>query len=345
MDPIVNHPRQVLKFLTTAAWIGLVLWTLVAVYLLSARSPGGDGAGRASGALMGLVSMPVLLIAAALLLWGSRGGPTAAAMVGSALVLIPITLALLITIKVNLPNSLRFTRAPDGRFYDPKLQELARAIDAGDAAGIQRLANDPALDRRQRDSLGRTILGHALARAADPSAGSAVQLDAVRWLLAAGDGKWDDTALAPDGQALARIVATSGDQATALAELALQHGAELNRPALSGSYPLIFDPVMDLARMQLFARHGANLHVLAPPSAGGIDGWTLLMCAVDRGRFALAAWLLEQGVNCQHVASDGESLETLLKGTSLFHSEAPAPTDPDERRFIEVLRPKLNPSR
>lgn len=315
------------------------------VYLLSSVKRGGDGAGGTGALLIGLFSVPVLIIAAALLIWGSYRGPAAASAVGSALVLFPISVAILLTIKVNLPNYLRFPRSSEGRFADPKLQELARAIDVGDLASVRSLAEDPALNRSQRNSIGHTILGHAIARAGDPSSGTSAQVEAVQALLKAAGGKWDDAALAPDGQSLARIVSTSGDRATALVDLALRHGANVNGPALSGVYPFIFDPVVDLPRAKVLARHGADLQALAPKSAGGVEGWTLLMCAVDRGRFDLATWLLEQGVDFRHVAPNQVSLETLLSQSSLFHSEAPAPTDPDERRFIEALRVKFGKSR
>jgi len=310
----------------------------VTAYLLTGRNVGGDAAGRGAGSLLGLFLTPMVVVAGGLLFWGWRGGPVVASLAGSALVLLPTALAIGRTIKGNSHLLGKWQRARDGHFSDAKLRELAQAMDTGDSAAVRRLAGDPTLNRQQRDPLGRTILGHALIRAGDPSNGTPAQMEALRLLLSAPPSKWDEAALDPDGHSLARIAAAPGEKATAIVALGLQHGANPNGLARSGIYPLIFDPEMDLARVKLLAQHGANIHALAPKSAGGSEGWTLLMCAVDRRRFALAKWLLDQDVNHRHAALDGQSLETLLSDSNLVHTEAPAASDPEERQFIDALR-------
>ena len=67
-----------MKIAIIAGWILLAIETALVLYMFVQPNVGDDAAGRGMALGFGIVLGPVLLISAALFIWGQRGGPRVA---------------------------------------------------------------------------------------------------------------------------------------------------------------------------------------------------------------------------------------------------------------------------
>jgi len=255
----------------------------------------------------GLVALPLLLVAGAILFFGQRAGSALGVWTGTLLVGLPFLL-----LGTNVASG-KFSevsrvlwKAQGGRFQEPHLTELARAMDRGDTAKVRVLATTPGLDFRARDRHGQTILDYAVGRA---MYGQATNVEAVRVLIEAGAPIRDGSASA--NPHLLEAVFSNGDSASLeVLELLLKAGADPNTRSQYDNRPLVFDVNLTTPKLELLARYGADLQVLDVREDR--KAWTTLMNAAYMQQWDQAIFFLEHGVPAEYRAPDGNTVATIL---------------------------------
>lgn len=309
--------RCPLRNLSIAAWVLLALEAAFVLLLFLQRNVGDDAAGRGMARGFSFVLAPVVALAAGLLWWAQRGGPAGAFWAGLGIVALPVALVLL-----NAGGGLLRTinhslgRAQHGRFDDAALTRLARAIEQNDLVAVRAALAKGAPDFAARDRAGSTILGCAVQHALDDYGGDQ-RVEPVRLLLAAGAKPAAD-ALAPAAtQAsvdlhliIPYVYGGNSPGAVALLDALLAAGGDANAVNWEGE-PLVFSSYGTLAKLQVLARHGANLRVLDARSDR--KGWTAVMVKAQLGEWDQAEFLAEQGVPLGHLGADGTTLAKVLE--------------------------------
>lgn len=327
-----------MKPLIVAGWGVLALEALFVLMLALQKNMGDDAAGRGMATGFAMLLAPIVLGAAALLLWGTRGGPAPVTWLALAVIFAPLAWGALNMATGGLKSLDRaFGRAQQGRFDDARLTTLSRAITRGDHAALRSGLAGPAPDWTARDRWGRTLLGHAVVTAtaydAQPSA-----VDAVRSLLQAGAPPALDALAArrtpgsvSEHNLVYHLYGMHNPAALAVLDLVLAAGASPDQVD-EDQRPLYFSTYTVLPALQVLARHGADFRRLDPRSDR--RGRNALMNAVSMQLWAEALFFLQQGVPVDTVAEDGSTLRSILAEVdppgSTYHGD-------DEARHAEFM--------
>jgi hypothetical protein len=305
-----------LKALAILAWTCFAIEAGVVLRMLTDR--GGDAASKGLGAFYAILMGVPMTLAAGLLIWGHASGRKGPVIAGAAITTLPLTLGLLLGAKGLVGKVARhLSLSKQGRFADGRLTELARAIDRGDLDKVKALLQGSPPDWKARDAFDRTILGHAVTRALDYMEGKDAHVEAVRLLVKAGAPPAEDALRPNDGSyaswysLMSTVAGDGGPRGLAALEILLDAGADPNTKSQYDDHSLLFEPWMNVAKFEVFARHGADLH--ARDGRSDRKGYTLLMNAVVYQSWKEAQWLLEHGVSPDVKAADGATVESLLK--------------------------------
>ncbi len=315
-----------MKPVLVLAWACFGVELVALVLMLTDR--GGDAASKGLGAFYAVLMGVPMAIAAGLLIWGQASGRKGPVVVGAALTTLPLTLGLVLGAKGMVGKlSRHLTLAKQGRFADGRLTELARAIDRGDLEKVKALLQGPAPDWKARDAFDRTILGHAVTRALDYTEGKDAHAETVRLLLKAGAPPAEDALRPNDGSyaswysLLNTVAGDSSPRGLALLDLLLEAGADPDTKSQYDDHSLLFEPWMTVAKFEVFAKHGADLH--ARDGRSDRKGYSLLMNAVVYQQWDIAAWLLAHGVSPDVKGADGATVDSLLKEAREAGTEVP----------------------
>lgn len=290
-------------------WLCVAAEVLFVVSLLSARNMGDDAAGRGLGTAYGAVLAPIVLLVGGTLLWGTLTGSRPKIVAGALLAALPLFVMIFMTAKGMVRKAGRaWVATGQGAFQSAALTDLARAIDRGNPAEVERMVRGLKADFSARDKFNRTLLGHAVKKAMDAYA-TEVETDVVRVLLDNGVPYAAD-ALEPESDWAALTATNALDARNTLLELALKHGADPNARDPWDDQPVIFSPNMTPAKIDLLLKYGADL--TRKPARADRKDWTPIMGALADGKWELAHYFLEKGVPTDYVAPDGRSVQALL---------------------------------
>ncbi len=323
------------RVIALIGWVCLALDAAFVIALIVVRDAGNDAAGRGVGRGWGVVLLPVLLIAAGVLYWGTKSGSKAVTIGGTLIVALPFMLLAQGKIQQMRANSAdRAQKAQHGQFGDARLNALAQAIDAGDTTGLQTLlasykASATAPDYTQRDASGETLLGFAATRALDYS-GTDDKVSALRIVLQNGVPYAADAQKVGLDWSFAALVDTR-DKGVAIAAIALDAGADPNQKAQYDDYPAILSYEVRLPQLQLLVQHGADVQ------ARNAQGESTLMNAIRFKHFPEALFFLEQGVDPDYATSDGRTARTELKRVEDEYAATQRPMEPGYGEFVAAL--------
>jgi hypothetical protein len=110
-----------MKIAVIAGWILLVIEGLIIASMVIQPNMGDDAAGRGMARGFAVVLGPVLLLAAALFVWGQRGGPRVAFWAGFAIMAIP----LMVIVKNNVVGTFNSLDIAAGKKLYGKFDEVA----------------------------------------------------------------------------------------------------------------------------------------------------------------------------------------------------------------------------
>lgn len=304
------------RSLTLLGWILLVLEALFVIVLFFQRNLGDDAAGRGMARGFSYVLAPIVLLAGAAFVWGQQGGPRGAFWAGLLVLAVPLLFGAFNFAGGTLRKLERtIWRAQAGRFEDGRLTRMARAIDRNDTAELSRLLAAGPTDFAARDRMGRTLLGHAIARAIAWEADTG-QVEPVRVLLAAGAPPAAD-ALAPtrtvasvsEHDLVYHLVGVGNPGAVLVLDTVLGAGADPNVLDEDGR-PLLFSTYLRLPALEVLAKHHVNMQ--AVDTRPDRLGYSALMHAASMGEWGLAGFFLQHGVPPDHRAPDGTTLDSIL---------------------------------
>jgi hypothetical protein len=305
---------RIVKPLIIAAWILLALEVLFVLMLAVSKNVGDDAAGRGMATGFAIVLGPLVLAAGALLFWGTRGGPQAAFWAGFCLVALPVAYGTVTFAGGMFDKFDRMQgRAQYGRFDDPALTRLARAIDQQDTAAMRSFMADAKPDWTARDRRDQTILGHAIVRAIDDYSGTS-RVECVRILMEAGAPPAVDVikplataSSVSEHNLVYHLAAVHNPSALEVLELVLAAGATPNAVDEDGR-PIYFSAVLSV--LEILDRHGADFTLIDTRSDR--LQWNALMNAVYLQSWAEALFFLQHGLSPDYTAPDGSSARTIL---------------------------------
>ena len=323
------------KYISILGWICFVLDAAFVVALLVIRDTGSDAAGRGLGRGWGMILLPILLTAGGLLYWGTKSNSKMGTLVGALIVALPFIVLAQDRVKRMRENAQSDAmKAEHGQFADANLNVIVKAIDAGDTTALQTLlasykANGTALNYAQRDRSGATLLGFAATRAMDYD-GTADKVAALRILLQHG------VPYAADAQKIGEdwsfeAITGSSDKFVDIATIALDAGADAKQTARHDRNPVILSYELSVPKLQLLVKHGADVHVLNE------RGETTLYHMVRFKKFPQALFFLQQGVDPDIAASDGQTVQNeLAKGVKEYQSQQ-RPMEPGYDALVAAL--------
>ena len=327
-----------MKPLIVIGWILLALEALFVVMLAVTKNVGDDAAGRGMATGFAIVLGPIVLVAAGLFYWGTRGGPAIAFWIGLVMAGAPVIFGVL-----NLAGG-AFTdfarargRAQYGTFDDQALTTLARAIDANDLPLMRKLLATSTPDWRARDHRDQTILGHAVVKAATDYSGT-TRVEAVRLLLDANAPALPNI-IAPvrtpasvsEHDVVYHLFALHTPSALAVLDLLLTAGLSPNavdeddRPIFTSTYA-------GVAGLEVLAKHGADFTLLDPREDR--YKYNALMNAVYLKVWPEARYFLERGLSPDDTAPDGQSARTILARVDPPGSVYYGPEDTTHAAFV-----------
>ena len=267
-----------MKIAVIVGWVLLAIEGLFIASMFVQPNVGDDAAGRGMARGFAIVLAPILLAAAALFIWGQRGGPRAAFWAGLGLMAIP----LFFVVQKKLVGAFdRLDRAQGqaryGKFADARLTRLARAIEKEDTATVRAVLAEGPVDFAARSQRGRTILGRAVEQAAEYEAGEA-SLEIVRMLLAAGATPVPNVIVPDSSQGerdahllIAFVFGGNYTNTLPLLDLLLAAGADPNTRNHEGQ-PLYFS-TSSRPKLEVLAKYGADF--TAPDTTrSDRPGWT-----------------------------------------------------------------------
>ena len=298
--------------------VGWILFALEALFVLSLalqKNMGDDAAGRGMATGFAMLLAPIVLIAGALFLWGIRGGPKAAFWIGFCMIASPVAYRAYTFATGMLTQVDRsLASAEYGRFDDPKLTRLARAIDRDDTTAIREMLTGALPDWTARDRRDQTILGHAIVRAVTDYSGTSPEC--VRLLLEAGAPPAVD-AIAPgrtsasvsEHNLVYHLYGVHNPNALAILEMVLAAGASPN-VVDEDDRPIYYSTYTVLPALEILARHGADFTLLDPRTDR--LKYNPLMNAVSMSLWAEALFFLNHGISPDYTAPDRQSTRTIL---------------------------------
>jgi hypothetical protein len=306
------------KIVIVVGWVLLAIEAVFIAGMALSANVGDDAAGHGVGRALALVLGLVLIGAAALFLWGHRGGPRAAFWIGFGVMAIPLViLARNAAARPFRSVERAIGRAKDADFPDDRLSQLARAIEQDDTATMTLVLAQGAVDFDARNRSGRTILGRAIEHAIGPG-GSPAALDAVRLLLAAG-AKPHPNLIEPEFTKanlnahllVAHLFHATSANAIPVLDMVLASGADPNTRNYEGA-PLYFEVFSQLPRLEVLATHGAEFTALENTRSDRM-GWTAAMVAAQLEKWDHVLFFLDHGVSADHAAPDGTSLRAIVE--------------------------------
>lgn len=290
----------------TAGWICFGLEILVLLGLLFAKGSSeasGDAIGRDVAGLLGVF----LLAAGGLLAWGTMTGNPYGVRGGVGLACFPFAIAVLIGAPNLVPNfGSMFKDSGLGRFADPRLTAIAKALAAEDVAKERELVAAGGIDWTARDKRGYTLLGVAVKRCAEGQA-TAANYEGLKVLLAARAPLEQDVLSAADG--LEYLIPASSGGDPALLKILLEAGGDANAKNRAG-VPVIFETMYRPAHFRLLLDHGADVNTVDREWMN--PGQSLLMRLVREQQWAEAEYLLAKGPDLAHRADNGSTAASLL---------------------------------
>lgn len=323
------------RVLALIGWICFALDAAFVIALIVIRDAGSDAAGRGLGRGWGLILLPVLLVAGALLYWGTKSGSKIGTTTATAMVALPFVLLAQGKVKQMRENA-RYSaqQAEHGQFSDANLNAVVKVIDAGDTTALQTLlasfkTNNTLLNYTERDRAGETLLGFAATRAMDYNA-TTDKVAALRILLQNG------VPYAADARTIGydwsyEALTSGGDKFVEISAIALDAGANANQMSRYDNYPVIMSDQVSVPKLQLLVKHGANVHVLNE------RGESTLFNMVRFKKFPEALFFLEHGVDPQIANVDGQTARTELeKGVREYESQR-RPMEPGYDVFVAAL--------
>ncbi|MEO7363864.1 MAG: hypothetical protein ABI120_26275 [Gemmatimonadaceae bacterium] len=327
---------MIFKIISIVGWICFALDTAFVFALIIIRDAGSDAAGRGLGRGWGLVLLPILLAAGGLLYWGTKNRSSFGTLTGTLLVALPFMMLANGKIKQMRESAQYYAqKAQHGQFADANLNAVAKAIDAGDTTALQALlvsykANATALNYAERDQAGETLLGFAATRAMDYD-GTPDKVSALRILLQNGVPYAADAKKV--GEDWSSEALTEGpDKLLEIAAIALDAGADANQKARYDNFPIIMSYQLNVPKLELLVKHGADVHVLNE------RGETTLYNMVRFKKFPQALYFLQQGVDPDLAAADGSTMQSELeKGVKEYESQQ-RPMEPGYDEFVAALR-------
>ena len=306
-----------MKIAVIAGWILLAIEGLIIASMFVRPDMGDDAAGRGLARGLATLIAPVLLIAAALFIWGQRGGPRAAFWAGFGVMAIP----LMVIARNKLVGTVdRLDRAAGkalyGRFDDSRLTRMARAIEKEDTATVRALIGEGPIDFEARSKRGRTILGRAIEHASEYMSTPAA-LEPVRMLLEAGAKPLPNVIEPEPSQGnldahllIAFVFGSAYGNTIPLLDMLLAAGADPNTRNYE-QQPLYFSTYMSLPKLEVLAKHGADFTALETTRMDR-QGYTGAMFAAEIGEWGIVEFMLDHGVNADHVAPDGNTLRKII---------------------------------
>lgn len=306
-----------MRIAVITGWILLAVEGIFVAGLFITKNMGDDAAGRGMARGFALILAPILLLAAALFVWGQRGGPRAAFWAGFGVMTIPLALIALNAAKGTLRSvDLAAGKALYGKFDDARLTKLARAIERNDTARVRSIIAEGPIDFTARSRRGRTIFGRAVEHATG-SYEPPEAVEIVRMLLKAGATPVTN-AIEPEFSQgdldahllVAYVFGGNSPNTLPLLDLLLSAGADPNTRNYEGQ-PLYFSTYSSLPKLEVLARHGADFTALETTR---IDrkGWTGAMFAIEMTDYDTALFLLDHGVSPDQVGADGSTLRSLV---------------------------------
>jgi len=329
--------RVSLRTLAVVGWICFALELALVVMLLLSRNMGDDAAGRGLATAWGLVLAPLVLVAGGALFWAQRSRRKGAMWAATLLVGAPFLIMGFNAVGSSARSLSRAaSRARQGRFDDPVLRQVAKAIDAGDTALVRKLASGNRLDWTARDPWGSTILGHAVRRTGQPyeGFGRPEDLASVRILFESG-APYTIDAVGAD-ERLLTFAGSNGDSTSlALMRIYLEHGADPDETEQFDDGPLVFHPNLTVPKLELLAAHGADLQARSQRSDR--LGWSTLMNAAYMSNWPVATFLLQHGVPPAYAAPDGTTLDAILTADSNYAETHGAQEVAERQAFLDAL--------
>lgn len=305
-----------MKILVGAGWVLLALEVFFVGALFVTKNMGDDAAGRGMARGFALLLGPIVLLAGALLAWGSRGGPKAVLWIALLMVFAPVLYG-----AANLVSGTagkldrKMGQAEFGRFDDEKLTALARAITKGDTAAAKQMLATTRPDWNARDRRDQTILGHAIVRAIDDYSG----VDGVvfvRMLIDAGAPVASNvisSARKPSSVSEHNLVyhlhGVHNPSALAILDMVLAAGLSPNEVD-EDSVPIYFSSYTVLPALKILQKYGADFTRLDPRTDRLHQN--ALMHAVTINAWDQATFFLEQGLSPDYTAPDGRSARSIL---------------------------------
>src|SRR4051812_20014521 len=253
-----------MKTVIVLGWILLAIETALVLYMFVQPNVGDDAAGRGMALGFGIVLGPILLISAALFIWGQRGGPRVAFWVGFGVMAIPLAFIVINFGSRKIGELDRAAgKARSLTFADKRLTRLSRAIEAEDTATVTAILAEGPVDFTARSRGGRTVLGRAIEHAADYWS-TPVALEPVRMLLAAGAKPLPNVISAeyyggqPDAHLMiAWVFGQNYSNVIPLLDMLFTAGADPNTRDNEGE-PLFISAQASLPVLEVFAKHGAD---------------------------------------------------------------------------------------
>src|SRR5512135_2705049 len=132
------------------------------------------------------------------------------------------------------------------------------------------------------------------------------------------------------------FLAAAATKEQAIAELLLEHGADVRVRTVSGLTPLhVAAAVGDEARIRLFLDHRAEI------DARDAAGWTPLHCAATHGRLEEATFLVSRGADVGRRDHEGQTPQDLLRAIMRLDPQHEYRWAPLERLLGDVATMKL----
>ncbi|MBC7894399.1 MAG: hypothetical protein H7066_03245, partial [Cytophagaceae bacterium] len=230
-------------------------------------------------------------------------------------------------------------RSGRGSFSDPRLTDMAKAIESRDAAALAALAERGGVDWSARDRKGRTIFGIAV-----EEAGLALhddqQVALLRILVDAG-ARYQDDALSEKTRIFPDLLDDTGDQHLPLLEVLLAAGANPNATEPNDHRPVLLHYNMTVKKAKLLLAHGADI-TGARDTRDDRPGWDALMNATYTRNWPLAIFYLEQGFDPRFKAADGKTVRDVLQDVKNEERGAGGGAFAGEyRRFTDALDARL----
>jgi hypothetical protein len=281
-----------MKTALIAGWICFGLEAVIVTTMLLSPK-GGDAAGAEMAKGFGLLFAPFVAILGIVLLWGQLTRHPYGVWGGAILAGIPFVVGLCLALPNFIPNFSRMAfHSNVGKYDDPRVTQIAKAMLAGDFAKQRELVKAGNINWTARDRNGVTLLGRAVKMNQDMFAGPE-KLEGLRILLAAG------APLAPDALRTEEfsntdsllLVAAAGSKAGIL-EALLAAGGDPNSKDTDGT-PLVFLSYIDLERLQLLIKYGVDVNETDPDPMRNRQ--SLVEHFAERGEEEAVQWLVAHG--------------------------------------------------